>query len=179
MTVTDADIVAGMVGGLQGPIAHCGSTYFRMRISGVGCAWRPSKQEFAFRDPRGWLTDEMAARWSGAPVIVLHPPGGTVDGETLGRSIVGTVIKAFVDDGELMGVVRIIDEYAAAMIIKYGASTSPAVVFSNDDVAPIELKNGDRILVERNPILVDHLAVTPMGVWDKGDEHNKGVESGQ
>ena len=173
---TDADVIDALSAGLEGPVAFLGSTFFVMRISGTGCAWRAAKGEFAFRDPRLWLTDDMAGRWAGAPCLVLHPASGVVDGESLASQIVGTVVRAFIRDAELMGVVRVIDADAATSLIKFGADTSPSVVFEETDAEPIELSDGSRVLIEGNPKLIDHLAIVERGVWSKGTDA-RGVET--
>jgi hypothetical protein len=173
---SDADIIAAMVGGLEGPVTFLGSTFFRLRISGTGCAFRQKQGEFCFRDPRLWLTDSMAMRWAGVPLIVLHPPGGLLDAAAFYDRVIGTIVRAFVDGDELIGVARILDADVAMLLAKYGADTSPSVRFGEGEVEPITLKTGERFLVERDPILCDHLAICPEGVWSKGDHAEKGVQ---
>ena len=64
-------------------------------------------------DPAIWLSQEMIARCAGLPVIVAHPPGGTLDGDELAQRIIGTIVFSFVRGDELWGVARIIDDDTA------------------------------------------------------------------
>jgi hypothetical protein len=107
----------------------------------------------------------MCARWQGAPVVVSHPKNGTLDTESFVKTVIGSICKAFVRDGELLGIARIVDSDAAAMLAEGRADTSPAVVLPSDATEPVVLKDGSRFLVERPPVFVDHLAVVPKGVW--------------
>jgi hypothetical protein len=161
----ELDIVNALANGLQSPQKFCGTTYFVLRISACGAAWRASKNEFVWRDESVWLTPTMCARWAGAPVVVQHPKEGVLDAESFVRTVIGSIVKAFPRDGELLGVARIVDSDAAAMLAAGEADTSPAVVLPGDVTEPMILKNGQRWLVERPPVLCDHLAVVPRGVW--------------
>jgi hypothetical protein len=163
----ELDIVNALAHGLQSPQNFCGTTYFVLRISACGAAWRASKQEFVWRDPSIWLSPTMCARWAGAPVVVSHPKEGVLDTESFINTVIGTIVRAFGRDGELLGVARIVDADAAAMLEAGQADTSPAVVLPEDVTEPVILKNGQRWLVERPPVLVDHLAVVPRGVWSQ------------
>ena len=163
--MTELDIVNALANGLQGPQKFCGTTYFVLRISSTGAAWREAKKEFVWRDPSVWLSPIMCARWAGAPVLISHPRDGVVDTEFFVRTVIGSIVKAFVRDGELLGVARIVDDGAAEMLAAGEADTSPAVVLPEDVTEPVILKNGQRWLVERPPTLCDHLAIVPRGVW--------------
>lgn len=174
----DADVIDALADGLiDGPIAFLGSTFFRMRVSGTGCAWREKQKEFCFRDPRLWLTEDMTKRWAGAPLIWQHPATGVLDGSELSGRVVGTIVKAFVAGDELMGIARVINETAANLLAENGGDTSPAVIFEKGETEPIVLPTGERILIEREPKLIDHLAICQLGVWSKGSDA-QGVEKG-
>jgi hypothetical protein len=82
------------------------------------------------------------------------------------NTVIGSIVRAFVRDGELLGVARIVDAGAAAMMEAEPVDTSPAVVLPQD-IKPIMLENGERWLVEPPPVLVDHVAVVPRGVWSQ------------
>lgn len=175
--MTEADIVEGLATGvLQGPQRFCGSTFVALRISGTGAAWRPAKAEYVFRDPGIWLTETMANRWLGAPVVLTHPPSGTLDTESFIDTVIGTVVKAFVRGRELWGVARVIDADAAAALAEHALDTSPAVTFDAAQIKPIML-GGDSILIERSPQMIDHLAIVGRGVWTKSSRTPAGVES--
>jgi colicin import membrane protein len=163
----ELDAVSALANGLQGPLKFAGTHYFVLRISACGAAWRASKKEFVWRDPGIWLTPTMCARWAGAPVVVSHPKEGVLDTESFVNTVIGTIVRAFVRDGELLAVARILDSDAAAMLEAGQADTSPAVVLPEDVTEPVILKNGQRWLVERPPTLCDHLAVVPKGVWSQ------------
>jgi hypothetical protein len=176
--MTDADIIEAIASGRdEGPIPFAGSVYFAMRISGTGFAYRPKKEEFGYRDPKIWLTPTMCARWSGAPIVVQHPADDILDGESLADQIIGTIVRAFVRGRELWCAARVINEQAAANLIRYGADTSPAVSFPPEAKA-VTLKQGDRVFFEPSPTTIDHLALVPVGVWSKGDPRKTAVENG-
>ena len=166
MTI-ELDVIEALANGLQSPQRFCGTTFFVLRISSVGAAWRAAKREFVWRLESIWLTPTMCARWQGAPVVVTHPKNNVLDTESFVRTVIGSVVKAFVRDGELWCVARIVDAAAAAMLAEGAADTSPAVVLPEDATKPFTLANGDKWLVERAPILCDHLAVVPRGVWSQ------------
>jgi hypothetical protein len=162
----EIDIVDALANGLQGPQSFCGTTYFVLRITACGAAFRASKNEFVWRDESVWLTPTMCARWAGAPVLISHPRDGVVDTESFVNTVIGSIVRAFVRDGELLGVARIVDANAAAMLETQGADTSPAVVLP-ETIKPVVLENGERWLVEPPPVLCDHLAIVPRGVWSQ------------
>jgi hypothetical protein len=110
----------------------------------------------------------MITRWQGVRVVWTHPKKGVLDTESFVNTVIGSICRAFVRDGELLGVARILDADAAAMMAQGEYDTSPAIILGEDSPAPIELENGDRLLVERNPTFVDHLAICARGVWSRG-----------
>jgi hypothetical protein len=114
----------------------------------------------------------MALRWLGAPVVLRHPPSGTLDTASFVDTVIGAVVHAYprVVEGrpELWCVARISDMNVAELIVREGADTSPAVVLAGGTARPIELENGERRLVEPPPVFVDHLACASRGVWSKG-----------
>jgi hypothetical protein len=168
-------------GTMPSPSFHCGNAFFSLRLSGVGVAFRPSRNEFVYRPPEIWLGDEMQQRVLGLPAIVQHPPGQQLNGDELAKRVIGTIIHSYIEGDSLMGVARVIDESAAQALAKFGADTSPAVVFRNGgDNITLDVGDGDVMLVEAEPSLVDHIAVLPgpegRGVWGKGRGEDAGVE---
>jgi Uncharacterized protein conserved in bacteria (DUF2213) len=155
-------------GALPSPSEHCGSHFFRVRVSGTGVSYRKSRDEFVYRPPEVWLSDEMISRCTGMPVVVSHPPSGTLTGDTLAESIVGTIIHCWVQDDSLMGVARIIDADAARAMAALDLDTSPSVVLRDQDNITLEIGGGDKLLIEDSPLLCDHLAIVEKGVWSKG-----------
>jgi hypothetical protein len=175
--------VAKMIaeGTMPSPSFHCGNAFFSLRLSGVGVAFRPSRNEFVYRPPEIWLSDEMLDRVRGLPVIVQHPPDQQLNGDELAKRVIGTIIHSYIEGDNLMGIARVIDSDAADMIARHGADTSPAVVFQNGgDNITLDVGDGDVMLVEAEPSLVDHIAVLPgpegRGVWGEGRGEDAGVE---
>ena len=77
---TETDIARAIAAGtLPSPQRVGGFALAAIRISGTGGALRPARNELTFRDPAIWLTSEMLARCNGLPVILEHPPSGTLD----------------------------------------------------------------------------------------------------
>ncbi len=167
MTI-ELDVIDALANGLQSPQRFCGTTFFVLRISACGAAYRAAKNEFVWRDETIWTSPTMCARWQGAPVVVTHPKNNVLDTESFARTVIGSICRAFVrDNNELWCVARIVDAAAAAMLAEGQADTSPAVILPEDATDPFTLRNGDKWLVERAPLLCDHLAVVPRGVWSQ------------
>ena len=147
---------------------------FAMRISGTGVSYRAKDDEFVYRDPALYLTDEFMARCNGLPVIIEHPPENMLNSEEFSKRVIGTILLPYLVDGEeksVWGIAKIYDDAASQMMIENQLSTSPAVVWkTKNSNGIIELDDGSVMLVEGKPSLVDHLAVVPQGVWDKGGE---------
>jgi hypothetical protein len=168
-------------GSMPSPSYHCGNAFFALRLSGTGVAYRPASDQFCYRPPELWLSQEFLDRVRGLPVIVQHPPDQQLDGDELAKRVIGTVIHSYVEGENLMGIARVIDSDAAQALVKYGADTSPAVVFRNGcDNITLDVGDGDVMLIEIEPSLVDHVAVLPgpegRGVWGKGRGEDAGVE---
>ena len=71
---TEFDVARAVAEGvLPSPTRLQNSDYVALRISGTGAAYRPSKQEYAYRDSDIWTSPEMQRRVLGLPVIIEHP----------------------------------------------------------------------------------------------------------
>ena len=69
---------------------------------------------------------------------------------------------------------RVLDRSAAAELIGGKYNSSPAVVLNGDENVVLDL-DGERLLVEGCPKLIDHVAICRKGVWTApGDD--PGVE---
>ena len=143
-----------------------------MRITGTGAAYRHARQEFVWRDPSIYMNDEFLARCNGLPVIWEHPDKSLLNSEEFSDRIVGTIMFAYIREdkpSDVWGVARIYDSTAQQAIRENVLSTSPAVNFAdpteNDRVT---LENGQVMLIEGKPSLLDHLALCENGVWDCG-----------
>src|ERR1700720_3387885 len=84
-------------GTLPSPQEFGNSTYWAIRISGVGCAWRESVNEFCWREPAVWLSETMCALATGLPVLVDHPEMmGTLNSPEFAARCVGVTTYAYV-----------------------------------------------------------------------------------
>jgi hypothetical protein len=164
--VTEILVAEAMARGvLPSPTVFEGSTFYAMRFSGTGCAWRGT--EYCYRPPEIWLSDAMASRIRGVPLLFLHPPGGVLDSDEFAKRVIGVVIYGFIRGEELWCIARVIDAAAAAILDGGEFDTSPAVVFALGENSVIVV-DGERMLIESEPRLIDSLAICPQGVWSKG-----------
>jgi 8-oxo-dGTP pyrophosphatase MutT (NUDIX family) len=169
---TELDIARLMVDGILPSPQRCGNmTLFRMRVTGTGMAFRSKDDEHVYRPPELYLNDEFLARCNGLPVIVEHPKSGELDsGEYKARNV-GSVFMAFISGEDVDCIARIYDDEAIQMMVEDQLSTSPTVIFRDigeNDI--VTLENGQTLLIEGKPCLLDHLAICVRGVWDKGGE---------
>lgn len=146
-----------------------------LRITGTGAAYRKALDEFVWRDPSLYLTDHFLARCNGLPVIWEHPEG-QLDTAEFRKRIIGTIVLPYVSGNEVWGIAKILDGDAADLLEHERLSTSPCVVFAPDnDNRKMSFDNSD-LLIEGKPSLIDHIAITPLGVWDRSGSPT-GVEN--
>lgn len=178
LTMNELDIARVMSEGkLVSPQRYENILLVAMRITGTGVAFRKQLGEYVYRDPKITLTDEFLARCNGLPVIVEHPEKNSLDSKEFQDRIVGTTFLPYINADDVWGIVKIYDDATARMIEDNVLSTSPAVVFRDQSVNETQkLENGATLLIEGKPSLLDHLAIVPLGVWDKGGEPS-GVDS--
>ena len=118
----------------------------------------------------------MLDRVRGLPVIVEHPRGGTLDGDELAQRIIGTIVFSYVQGDELWGVARVIDQDAARALAALDLmDTSPSVIFRPGENIVLDLDEGDTLLIEGEPSMLDHVAICERGVWSRGTAE-RGVE---
>jgi colicin import membrane protein len=162
-------------GTLPSPQQFGASWHWAIRISGVGCAWRESMNEFCFREPGIWLSPEMCARAASLPVLVDHPESGTLNSAEFAARCVGVTVLGYVRGDELWAIARILDKGANEILLT-GAyqDTSPAVTFAPGTGARIDI-GGKALLIEPAPLLLDHIALVARGVWRR--DGTPGVES--
>lgn len=140
-----------------------------MRITGTGASYRDQHDEYVWRDPSLYLTDDFLARCNGLPVIMEHPDAGRLDSDEYGARVVGAIMLPYVKQNEVWGIARIQDDATIRLIERRPLSTSPAVVFRPADGNETrKMANGSTLLIEGKPYLLDHLAICEVGVWDKG-----------
>ena len=158
-------------GAIVSPQRYENITLFAIRITGTGVAYRRGLEEFVWRNPDIYLTDEFCQRCAGLPVIFEHPGRNSLDTKEFVGRIVGTVFLAYIQGSDVWAIARIYDDSAAALMSENQLSTSPAVVFRDITVnTKLTLEDGQILLIEGKPSLLDHVAVCPRGVWDKGGE---------
>jgi hypothetical protein len=158
-------------GELTSPQRYGNLMLIAIRITGTGVAYRQGEDEFCWRDPSMYLTDEFLERCQGLPVILEHPEGNMLNTDEFRERIVGTVFLPYVQRDEIWAVAKIFDMAIAQMLEEEPMSTSPAVVLRHADVgSKIQMTNGATLLIEGKPSLLDHVAICPRGVWDKGGE---------
>jgi hypothetical protein len=173
-------------GELTSPQVFANSTYFALRITGTGTAFRSALDEYVYRRPEHYLNDEFLARCNGLPVIAMHPDRSVLDSRSFAEQVIGTIVLPYIgregviaaDGDEVWGIARIMDGAAARLMQSEQLSTSPAVaMLDRDTTTKIDLSDGRHLLIEGKPALLDHLAVCYLGVWDKG-KTPVGVEAG-
>lgn len=156
-------------GDLHGPQDYENIVLFNMRITGTGTAFRHKWGEFVQRDPALYLNDDFLARCNGLPVIMEHPKGHVLTSDEFSDRAIGTIMLPYIKGDEVWGIAKIYDATAAKMMKDEQLSTSPAVVWRDPDVnTRLETRDGESVLIEGPPSLLDHLAVCRVGVWDKG-----------
>lgn len=153
-------------GTLSSPQYFYNMWMFAIRVTGTGVTWRSADQEMTFRNPDDYLTPEFLQRVAGVPLIWLHPKKRTLDSNEFAKRVIGTLTNAWVaDKGEVWAVARVYDAEAAEIMATRQLSTSPTVKFS--EVAQSINVDGQPLLVEPSPELLDHVAICEQGVWDK------------
>lgn len=154
-------------GTLSSPQFFINMWMFAIRVTGTGVTWRSADQQMAFRNPDDYLTPEFLQRVAGLPLIWLHPEKNTLDSNEFAKRVIGTLTNSWVaDNGEVWAIARVYDTEAAEIMATRQLSTSPTVKFVEVPDSIIEI-DGQPLLVEPSPELLDHVAICEQGVWDK------------
>lgn len=154
-------------GTLSSPQYFINMWMYAIRVTGTGVTWRSADQQMAFRDPENYLTPEFLQRVAGVPLIWLHPEKNKLDSDEFAKRVIGTLTNSWVaDNGEVWAIARVYDAEAAEMMATRQLSTSPTVTFSEPQNAIIKI-DGQPLLVEDSPVLLDHVAICEQGIWDK------------
>ncbi|EKL4973466.1 NUDIX domain-containing protein [Salmonella enterica] len=154
-------------GTLSSPQFFINMWMFAIRVTGTGVTWRSADQQMAFRNPDDYLTPEFLQRVAGLPLIWLHPEKNTLDSNEFAKRVIGTLTNSWVaDNGEVWAIARVYDAEAAEIMATRQLSTSPTVKFVEVPDSIIEI-DGQPLLVESSPELLDHVAICEQGVWDK------------
>ena len=147
-----------------------------IRITGTGLAYRSSIGEHVWRDPSLYLNEEFLKRCNGLIVIMDHPESSVLTSKEFKDRAVGSIILPYIKGDEVWGIAKIYDQDSINEILEGEISTSPAVVFDNTaGNTTLTTENGEPLLIEGVPFLLDHIAIVTKargskGVWDKGGE---------
>jgi hypothetical protein len=111
VVTNERDVAEGIADGtLPSPTEFYNAFYWAIRISVTGCIWRGDPvNEFAWRDEAIWLSDAMVNRVAGLPVVMEHPPIGTLNSHEFAQRAIGTCLFGFIRDKELWAVARGLD----------------------------------------------------------------------
>lgn len=154
-------------GTLSSPQFFINMWMFAIRVTGTGVTWRSADQQMTFRNPDDYLTPEFLQRVAGVPLIWLHPEKNKLDSDEFAKRVIGTLTNSWVaDNGEVWAIARVYDAEAAEIMATRQLSTSPTVTFSEMQDSIIKI-DGQPLLVEGSPVLLDHVAICEQGVWDK------------
>ena len=160
-------------GEIYSPQPYENAWLFDVRITGTGVSYRPQLDEYVYRPPEFFLSDEFVERCNGLPLIFEHPDESILNTDEYRNRAIGAVILPYVKGDEVRGIAKVLDGDAAELMQGSHISTSPAVVFRDaGSTETIEFADGKKVLVEGNPSYIDHLAICEEGVWDKGGEPN-------
>jgi hypothetical protein len=177
--MNETDLARAIAAGLVPSPAVCGGfLLYALRFTGTGTVWREAQQELAYRAPGNYLSPEFLQRVPGLPVVANHPEGAALDGEEFDARVIGTCGYAYIagpdgienpDGDEVWTICRIYSQDAVDALTAQQLSTSPAVIWHKGDVGErVDTSNGSQILIENAPVILDHLAVCALGVFDKG-----------
>ncbi len=167
----ELDLARRMAAGeVLSPQPYANVWLFDIRITGTGTAYRPAHNEFVFRPPENFLTPEFVARCNGLPVIFEHPNGTILNSDEFKARVIGTILYPYIQTDEVWGIAKVFDEDAVPLMRTTHPSTSPAVVFRDAGSTETVEVDGQTVLIEGSPSYLDHIAICPVGVWDKGGE---------
>lgn len=174
---TEFDVAQLMSEGvLPSPQPYANMHLLAIRITGTGLAYRSSIGEHVWRDPSLYLNNEFLQRCNGLTVIMDHPDTAVLTSEEFKDRAIGSVMLPYIKGDEVWGIAKIYDATAMAEIAEGEISTSPSVVFDNTaGNTTLTTENGEPLLIEGVPFLLDHIAIVTKargskGVWDKGGD---------
>ena len=161
---------------LPSPQMYANVMLLAIRITGTGLAYRSSIGEYVWRDSSLYLNDEFLKRCNGLIVIMDHPETAVLTSDEFKNRAVGSIILPYIKGDEVWGIAKIYDQASVDEILEGEISTSPSVVFDNTaGNTTLTTENGEPLLIEGVPFLLDHIAIVTKargskGVWDKGGD---------
>jgi len=174
---TETDVAKLMMEGLiPSPQMYANIMLLAIRITGTGLAYRGSIGENVWRDPSLYLNQQFLERCNGLMVIMDHPDTQVLTSKEFKDRAVGSIMLPYIKGDEVWGIAKIYDQDAVNEICEGEISTSPSVVFDNTaGNTTLTTENGDPLLIEGVPFLLDHIAIVTKargskGVWDKGGD---------
>ena len=157
-------------GELSSPQYYESMALFDVRVTGTGTSYRSAHDEYVYRPPENFLSDEFVERCNGLPLIFEHPDKTRLTTEEFRNRSIGIIILPYIKNDEVWGIAKVFDLDAAELMQTSHTSTSPMVAFrKTGSTASIEI-DGNQVLIEGDPSFIEHLAVCVAGVWDKGGE---------
>lgn len=169
----ELDIAKRMAEGLLLSPQRCANFWlFDVRITGTGVSYRTKHEEYVYRTPETFLTEEFVQRCNGLPLIFEHPQDRvTLNTEEYRSRSIGNIFLPYIKGDEVWGIAKVFDDDAAQLMLTSHRSTSPAVVFGDAGSTETVKHDGSTVLIEKgDPSQIDHLAICIEGVWDKGGE---------
>jgi len=154
-------------GKLASPSVYQNLVLFDIRITGTGLSYRMDHDEYVWRDPSLYLNDRFIKRCNGLIVIWEHPEGTIVDSQEFADRIVGTTFLPYIKGDEVWAITKMYDDAAIHELETNPYSTSPSVTLRKGSNAMKDL-DGEQLMIEGVPALIDHVALCRNGVWDKG-----------
>jgi 8-oxo-dGTP pyrophosphatase MutT (NUDIX family) len=176
----EMDVAKAIVSGeLTSPQRYRNLLLIAIRITGTGAAYRPTGDEFVWRDPSIYMNEDFRQRCNGLFVILEHPPDKPMlNTREFRKRIVGAICLPYLkpDANEVWGIAKVADMDIAEVLENTPTSTSPGVLFLKSELTnTVEMKDGSTLLIEGEPCLLDHVALLipdedgsgGLGVWDK------------
>lgn len=154
-------------GELTSPQFFVNMWLFAIRVTGTGIAFRTVDNQLTFRSPEDYLTEEFLERCAGVPLIWMHPEKNKLNSDEFADRVVGALSRGWITaDNEVWAMARVYDAEAAELMSTNQLSTSPTVTYAEPQLKTVKV-DGDAVLLEDEPLLLDHVAVCEAGVWDK------------
>jgi 8-oxo-dGTP pyrophosphatase MutT (NUDIX family) len=167
----EVDIAKMMsMGELTSPQFYHNVKLFDIRVTGTGFAYRSKPEEICYREPKFYLSDEFLERCNGLPVIYEHPEKSLLNSKEFKDRIVGTILLPYIKGDEVWAIAKIYENSALNWMLDEtlpNISTSPGISIDSNQNKVIIDPQGRKILFEGPPVVIDHLAICEVGVWDK------------